>query len=99
MSAIILIDSCTLLVNLKNKVTNSSFEVSGIAIKNDKNLLKLLNLFSKKVVKQLDLAQICGCAIVSRCLFLKDKYFKIKIVNCDNTIYRLNLARFNRTFN
>lgn len=75
MSAIILIDSCTLLVNLKNKVTNSSFEVSGIAIKNDKNLLKLLNLFSKKVVKQLDLAQICGCAIVSRCLFLKDKYF------------------------
>lgn len=48
MSAIILIDSCTLLVNLKTKVTNSSFEVSCIAIKNDKNLLKSLNLFPKK---------------------------------------------------
>ena len=86
------VDGCTLLVKLRTKVTNLSFEVSCIAIKNDKNLLKLLNLFSKKVVKQLDLAQICGCAIVSRCLFLKDKYFKIKIVNCDNTTYQLNLV-------
>ena len=42
------VDGCTLLVKLRTKVTNSSFEVSCIAIKNDKNLLKSLNLFPKK---------------------------------------------------